>query len=181
MNDILQIPLRVRKAKLIVFVFAIAAITLILWFTLPSLLANDFTWKTALGGVIFIVGLGFAIKSLFDGLTMKKPELIVAVKDGIAVFFIRHAKGIANQSEEITLSEYSRFYTVKSRSRIMITDISFEFVPKSGFLRKKVDPFPELFGIDNYSVSRVLQFIGDAEPGINIGYDGGIISQVFRK
>jgi len=179
--NILEIPLYLRRGKLIFYIFAMSFLTLVLALLGPGLFDAKFDWSVACGLLLLLVGMGYMVKSVYDGLLMRKPLLIVAVKDHKIVFYIRHSKGTANASQEIDLSEMQRFYTVKTRSRVLISDISFEFVPKSGYLRKRVDPLPDLLKIDKFDIPRILQFVQEMAPEIATGYDGGVIAQVFKK
>lgn len=177
----IEIPLRKRWGKLVLYCFFTVLLSLVLVFTSPSLFEKPFNWRIVAGFLLVVAAFSYIAGSVYNGIRIKNPMLVAAIVNGRIAFYIRHANGTANESRELDLDSIARFYVVRTRSRFMISDLSFECVRKQGYLRERIDVIPELYELDRFDIPKVLEFISNEGPHISIGYDGGILGQVLRK
>jgi len=179
--NVLEIPLRRRAGKLSLYIFFVLLLVLVLLLVGPGAFNGPFDWHKPAGLLVFVFALAYIAGSVYNGIRISRPLLVVAVSQGKLEMYIRHSKGIANRSREIELETVARFYAVRTRSRFLFSDISFEYVPKAGYLRQRIDVIPELYDIGKYGISQVLAYVEARAAHIEIGYDGGIFAQLLKK
>ncbi len=180
MNTV-SIDLKQRKGKFRLFMVGAIFMIWMLLLAIINLVGNGFNWSAICFLIfvgIFLIGIAM---SLYDYYKKKNPKL-TAESDGETIkFYFSHSLGKSNESSRIKLADMKRFYLVKKRTRLMLTELSFEFEPKSGIFKEKIEVFPELLEADDAGIKTILNFVAEVAPEINIGYGGSMLSQLFSK
>lgn len=177
-----SVDLQRRKAKYWLFIMGLFFSACMLMAGIANLVASGFSWSIGIF-ILFILLLVIGISmSLYDLFKKKNPKLTVESNGETIQFYFSHALGKSKESKKIKLADMKRFYLVKKRTRFLLTDLSFEFEPKSGIFKEEIDVFPELLDTDENGIRTILNFVGEvAPPDLKIGYGGSILSQLFKK
>lgn len=176
----ISIDLQKRKGKYRLFIFGLFFSAWMLILTIANLISSGFNWSACIFGILIAflaIGIGM---SLYDVYKKKEPKLTVESDGETIKFYFSHSLGKSNESKRITLANMKRFYLVKKKTRFLLTELSFEFEPKTGIFKEEVDVFPALLDADEKGIQTILNFVGEVAPDINIGYGGSMLSQLFK-
>lgn len=177
----ISVDLQKRKGKLRLYIIGAVFLIWMLLLSIINLFSHSFNWSATIFGIIIaFVLIGIAM-SLFDVYKKKDPK-ITAESDGETIqFYFSHSLGRSNESSKIKLSDMKRFYLVKKRTRMMLTELSFEFEPIKGIFNEDIDVLPALLDIDGKGINTILNFVGEVAPEIMIGYGGSKFSQLLKN
>jgi hypothetical protein len=170
----LEISLQKRGGKAIIYVGAAAVMSLFTLGIIGSMI-HQFEWYFLVLFVLFAGGSAVVLNSLVQYFVYKNVKSVTE-SDGIMIKFYNTSDSgkVFNESEEFKLEEMGRFYVVKKRKRYLMTDLSFEFQPKSGLmslLKEDVDVFPALWEGSEEDMKQIMAFVKSVAPEIELGYE----------
>lgn len=170
----IEISLQKRSAKAALYIAAAVAMTLLTLFTVSTMI-NNFTWYFGLLFFLFIVGAAMVLNALIQYFVYKNVKSVVESDGTIIKFYnISDTGRVFNESEEFKLADMARFYVVKQRKRYLMTDLLFEFQPKSGLmslLKEEVEVFPALWEGSEEDMKKIMAFVKSVAPEIELGYE----------
>jgi hypothetical protein len=178
----IEIPLQKRTGKHMLYL----AIGIFVFFILLSCIGNLFTsgfnWTATIFGGLMLFGAIAIGMSLSDYYKQKNTNLTVESDGSIVRFYILQNDGKKGESSKsIKLENMKRFYLVTKSTKYFIKDKSFEFEPKSGIIKTNIDVLPSLSDIDDVGVQKIMAFMNEVAPEVDLGYYGSTISQLFKK
>lgn len=171
----IEIPLIKRNNKLTLYIVAAFFCTFGVISFAANLFKDGFSWWTAIIGSIFVFGALMIGSRLYIYFTSKQVKLVVESDGKTIVFYNQNESGkIFNKSESISLGKMGRFYIVKERTRYLMNNYSFAFETKgsrTSLLKEEIDAFPSLFEATEYDRNKILEFVKDVAPEIELGYE----------
>lgn len=170
----IEITLQKRKAKAVLYTLATVFITLINLMVIGALI-NSFVWYQLIILGLFAFGAVILYKALIEYYVYKEVKSVIE-SDGTTIKFynVNENGKQFNESEEFKLADMARFYIVKTKKRYLMTDISFEFLPKSsmlGMLKEEVSTFPALWEGAEADNQKIMAFVSSVAPEIELGYE----------
>lgn len=170
-----EITLIKRNSKLVLCIFA----ALLCAFGIVSfgsgLLIGGFSWWILIVGLLFVFGEVLMVSKLYTYFTSKQVSLVVESDGNTIAFYNKNDSGkIFNRSEDIDLNKMGKFYIVKERTRYFMNNYSYAFEEKgsrTSYLKKEVDVFPSLFEASLDDRNKVLEFVKNVYPEIDLGYE----------
>lgn len=171
----LEIILVKRNNKLILYVLAALFCTVGVLSFVPNIFVESFSWWNAALGLLFVFGEIFILSRLYGYFTHGEVKLIVESDGKTINFFNKNSKNkVFNKSEAIELSKMGKFYIVKERTKYMMDNYSYAFETKgskTSLFKEEIDAFPSLFEASEADRNKVLEFVKDVYPEIDLGYE----------
>lgn len=171
----LELTLIKRNNKFILYIIAGLFCTLGTILFLTNLLTEGFSWWTLVIGLLFVFGEFLILSRLYIYFTSKQVNLVIESDGNTIAFYNKNNSGkIFNRSEQIDLSKMGRFYIVKKRTRYFMNNYSYAFEEKgskTSLFKTEIDAFPSLFEASMYDRDKVLEFVKNVYPEIDLGYE----------
>lgn len=171
----LELTLIKRSNKFILYIIAGLFCTLGTILFLTNLLTEGFSWWTLIIGLLFVFGEFLILSRLYIYFTSKQVNLVIESDGNTIAFYNKNNSGkIFNRSEQIDLSKMGRFYIVKQRTRYFMYNYSYAFEEKgskTSFFKTDIDAFPSLFEASIHDRDKVLEFVKNVSPEIDLGYE----------
>lgn len=170
----LELTLIKRSNKFLLYIIAglFCALGTILFLT--NLLTEGFSWWALVIGLLFVFGEFLIFSRLYIYFTSKQVNLVIESDGNTIAFYNKNNSGkIFNRSEQIDLSKMGRFYIVKQRTRYFMNNYSYAFEEKgskTSLFKTDIDAFPSLFEASIYDRDKVLEFVKNVYPEIDLGY-----------
>lgn len=170
----IEISLQKRSGKAMLYTAVGAFFALFILLSVGSVF-HGFNWGTLIIFLLFLAGGAIVFNALIQYYVYKNVKSVVESDGTIIKFYNTNDAGkVFNESEEFKLAEMARFYVVKKRKRYLMTDLSFEFQPKSGLmslLKEDVDVFPALWEGTENDMKQIMAFVQSVAPEIELGYE----------
>ena len=170
-----EIPLQKRKSKFILYILAAFVCVFAVISFVANMIMKEFSWWNFAIGILFLFGAGLILSRLYVYVTSKQLKLVIETNGKKMTFYNKNESGkVFNKSEDFKLSNLGKFYVVKERTRYMMTNYSFAFESKgakTSIFKKEVDAFPSLFEATEDDRNRVLAFVQESAPHIELGYE----------
>lgn len=171
----LELTLIKRSNKFILYIIAGLFCTLGTILFLTNLLTEGFSWWALVIGLLFVFGEFLILSRLYVYFTSKQVNLVIESDANTIAFYNKNNSGkIFNRSEQIDLSKMGRFYIVKQRTRYFMNNYSYAFEEKgskTSLFKTDIDAFPSLFEASIYDRDKVLEFVKNVYPEIDLGYE----------
>lgn len=171
----LELTLIKRNNKFILYIFAGLFCTLGTILFLTNLLTEGFSWWALVIGLLFVFGEFLILSRLYIYFTSKQVNLVIESDGNTIAFYNKNNSGkIFNRSEQIDLSKMGRFYIVKQRTRYFMNNYSYAFEEKgskTSLFKTDINAFPSLFEASMYDRDKVLEFVKNVYPEIDLGYE----------
>ena len=177
----IDIPLKKQSDKFTMTLVAAALVGMLLATCIYNIFNEGFNLVTGFQvGVVLIIFIA-VLMSISDYTKMKDGTLTIE-SDGVVMrFYISHKTGTANKSNSIRLENMKRFYVVNKKTMFIFTDKMFEFEPKTGITKKRIEVFPSILEIDEAGFNKVMAFVNRVAPQIELGYNGFNLVNMFKK
>jgi hypothetical protein len=171
----LELTLIKRNNKFILYIIAGLFCTLGTILFLTNLLTEGFSWWALVIGLLFVFGQFLILSRLYIYFTSKQVNLMIESDGNTMAFYNKNNSGkIFNRSEQIDLSKMGRFYIVKQRTRYFMNNYSYAFEEKgskTSLFKTEINAFPSLFEASMYDRDKVLEFVKNVYPEIDLGYE----------
>lgn len=171
----LELTLIKRNNKFILYIIAGLFCSLGTILFLTNLLTEGFSWWTLVIGLLFVFGEFLILSRLYIYFTSKQVNLVIESDGNTIAFYNKNNSGKTfNRSEQIDLSKMGRFYIVKKRTRYFMNNYSYAFEEKgskTSLFKTEIDAFPSLFEASMYDRDKVLEFVKNVYPEIDLGYE----------
>jgi hypothetical protein len=165
----LDIVLQKRKSKATLFIGGLLFAILILLIATPELIrgANWGVVASFLLILTFALMMAYSLRQYF----YKEVRLIVD-SDGstITIYNINEAGKIFNKIVVKDTPKLTRFYTVRTRTRYLMSKYSYTFEGQSWLSGVQVHAFPSLFEATEADRNKVLVYVKMIHPDIELGY-----------
>lgn len=140
-----------------------------------AIIKEGFSWWYAIIGALFLFGALLVGSRLYMYYTSKQVKLVAESDGKTIVFYNQNDSGkIFNKSEHVNLTKMGRFYIVKERTRYLMDNYSFAFEAKgskTSLFKEEIDAFPSLFEASEYDRNKILEFVKEIAPEMELGYE----------
>lgn len=139
------------------------------------LFTKPFSWWILIITLLLAFSVYLFASKIYIYLTSTQVRLVIESDGNTITFYNKTNSGkIFNKSESIDLHKMERFYIVKKRTRYFMNNYSYAFEEKgsrTSLFKTDVDAFPSLFEASVFDRTKVLEFVKDVYPSIDLGYE----------